>query len=476
MRPKTRRSRELGQLSPACSESLLTRFQILETIKNERLRNPRHLFQGWFGLRNRLPTEKSVSDVERDRNEAQFFSQGVWETLQLPTKLGIDHLRTALTKMHNDHIKKSIPELVPDIIQKLDVCQQNLAQLGLPRSTKAEQLGCLVQLASSFSKLSADSLDGYYQNLPLENSAKLRKIVQESLETFESMMKTEFQRYLPNFTTTLLTSWDERQWRHSILQSNLLADIKAVIDGNRGIEFRDEVNANVMKVLWKGKTEKWGQDATQLIEKIASHISQCIKVFITAATPEEELQRKATEWLSTLLPSVVKSSQDEATRLLAEESNGAMWTLVPRRSDRVGLWYEGFPRGMAISLADLAPFQQAKPTEMELIIKVKLWLAKNKDIDAVLNTYVRLVAYYEVAMYRFIDNIGLQVVERHLLGPESPLRKFTPSYVVTMSEKEPHLLKSIAGENQDKVERRTEITKEQALLTTALATARTYGY
>ena len=448
----------------------------METIKNERLRNPHHLFQGWFGLRNRLPTEQSVSDVERDRKEAQFFSQGVWQTLELPTKLGIDHLRTALTKMHNDHIKKSIPELLPDITQKLDACQQNLAQLGLPRSTKTEQLGCLVQLASSFSKLSADSLDGYYQNLPLENSAKLRKIVQESLETFELMMKAEFQKYLPNFSATLLTSWDDRQWRHSILQSNILADIKTVIDENRGIEFRDEVNANVMKVLWKGKTEKWGQDATQLIENIASHISQCIKIFITATTPEEELQRRATEWLSTLLPSVVKSAQEEATRILAEESNGTMWTLVPRRSDRVGTWYEGFPRGMALSLAAMAPLGQIQPTEMEMTIKVKLWLAKNKDIDAVLNTYVRLVAYYEVAMYRFIDNIGLQVVERHLLGPQSPLKIFTPSYVVTMSEKEPLLLRSIAGENQDKVERRTEITKEQALLITALATARTYGY
>jgi hypothetical protein len=45
-----------------------------------------------------------------------------------------------------------------------------------------------------------------------------------------------------------------------------------------------------------------------------------------------------------------------------------------------------------------------------------------------------------------------------------------------MWENEPHLLKSIAGENQDKVEKRTEITKEQTILITALATARTYGY
>ncbi len=185
-------------------------------------------------------------------------------------------------------------------------------------------------------------------------------------------MKAELQRYLPDFSTTLLTSWHERRKRHSILQSNLLADIKAVIDENCGIEFRDEVNAIVMKVLWKEKTGKWGQDATQRIEKIASHISQCIEVFIMAATPEEELQCKGTEWLSTLLPSVLKSTQEEATRLLAEESNGIMWTLVPRRCERVGVWYEGFSRGMAISLVDAAPFSQTQPTEMELIIKLKL--------------------------------------------------------------------------------------------------------
>jgi hypothetical protein len=90
-----------------------------------------------------------------------------------------------------------------------------------------------------------------------------------------------------------------------------------------------------------------------------------------------------------------------------------MWTLVPRRFDRVGTWYEGFPGGMAASLVSMAPLGQPQPTEIEMAGKMKLWLANNKDVDAALNTYVRLVAYYEVAMYRFIDNIGLQVVERH---------------------------------------------------------------
>lgn len=449
----------------------------METIKNERrTNNPHHLLQGWFGLRNRLPLEKDISDAERDRKEAQFFNQGIWRDLDLPTKLGIDNLRTALTKMHNDHIKKSIPKFIPEIAHKLEVCEQSLAQLGHPRSNKAEQLGCMVQLASNFSKLSADALDGYYQNLPLDRSAKLRKIVQESLENFESTMKDDFDQFLPTFSDTLLTSLDEGQWRQSILQSRLLSDIKNVIDENRGTEFRDEVNANVMKVLWKRKTENWGSDTTRLIEKIDFHISKCLKIFIKATTPEEELQRRTLDWLSTLLPSALKSAQDEATRLLAEESNGAMWTLVPRRSERVGTWYEGFPKGMAASLISKTPPGQRLPTPIEMESKVKLWLAKNKDIDAVFNTYVRLIAYYEVAMYRCIDNIGLQVVERHLLGPQSPLRSFTPSYVFKMSEDEPELLKSIAGENEDKIAERAAINREKTALKTALTKARTYGY
>lgn len=72
----------------------------------------------------------------------------------------------------------------------------------------------------------------------------------------------------------------------------------------------------------------------------------------------------------------------------------------------------------------MAPLGQPQPTVIAVAGKVKLWLTKNKDIDAVLNTYVRSAAYYEVAMYHFIDNIGLQVVERHLSGPQSPLKIF----------------------------------------------------
>jgi hypothetical protein len=72
-----------------------------------------------------------------------------------------------------------------------------------------------------------------------------------------------------------------------------------------------------------------------------------------------------------------------------------------------------------------------KQTQTQREAQLQVWLAANKDVEVVLSTYVSLMAYYETGMARFIDNCALQVIERHLLGPPSPLRMLTPSYVMS---------------------------------------------
>jgi len=86
------------------------------------------------------------------------------------------------------------------------------------------------------------------------------------------------------------------------------------------------------------------------------------------------------------------------------------------------------------------------------------------------------LSYYLVALNRFIDNIGHQVVERHLLGPTSPLRIFQPEYVVRTLQEDDELLRKIAGENENKVAERAALNVEKFSLEKALSTARTYGY
>lgn len=132
--------------------------------RNQRVpHNSYYLEKGWFGLRNRLPSEVNNTDNQRDEAEALFFRHSVWkDDLNQPTKLGIAHLRKALTNMHNAHITASIPKLIPEIRAKLDECKGNLSRLGQPRDTHETQLQCMMNLASEFSNLSSNALEGPY--------------------------------------------------------------------------------------------------------------------------------------------------------------------------------------------------------------------------------------------------------------------------------------------------------------------------
>jgi len=70
-----------------------------------------------------------------------------------------------------------------------------------------------------------------------------------------------------------------------------------------------------------------------------------------------------------------------------------------------------------------------KITTVSADVLVNSLIYQNPELIGVLNTHDSLAAYYDVALYRFIDNFALQVVERHLLGPRGPLRLFNSDYV-----------------------------------------------
>jgi hypothetical protein len=297
----------------------------LDIIKNERHHNNHFLTQGWFGLRNRGPIENDISNEERNRKEAEFFSQGIWVDVN-PTRLGIGNLNAALTKMHNKHITNSIPELMPEIKARLAICEERLAQLSTPRGLKEGQLDCMVQLVTKFSRLSADALDGFYHKSPDKENAKLRKNVRSRLEKFMDEMHLVYFANLLQLDASILTSLDDNTWRQYILNIDSLQEIHQVIRSNRGREFADEINPNVKQVLWKGRTSKWETKASSLLEAVGLQIHETMKVLMEVATPEEELQNNNLKWLASHLPTATDSAI-EVDKLLTDEEY--LWTLVP---------------------------------------------------------------------------------------------------------------------------------------------------
>lgn len=449
--------------------------QIFDTIRNRRAGNPHYLSQGWFGLRNRLPVEKNISDEARDEREASFFRQGVWAALGRPTKLGISHLKTALTKMLDDHLTKSIPALIPEVEEQLEICKSKLGQLGLPRSSPSEQLSCMVRLASEFSKLSTYALDGQYDRLPEGPEVKIRKIVHDALENFRDNMRQDYENAfgMEAACTFKLKSTDSAIWCADILEDDLFREIQAVINDNRGKESPGEVNPCVLRLLWSRKTASWIRRASKAVNDLIRCISAAVERFFEGVCREEDLRKNTQRWLKVHLQSVSKYAREELERIVADERNGLVWTLNPQRLSRMRKINQQRIDKMT---QDLLEFSSDPENVQRWSKTVNLWLAANSHIVAIFDTHDRLASYYEISMYRFIDNVGHQVIERHLLGPTSPLRIFTPEYVVETLQEDHALLNTIAGEKESKLAERAALVAEENSLKVALEAAREYGY
>jgi hypothetical protein len=263
------------------------------------------------------------------------------------------------------------------------------------------------------------------------------------------------------------------------LEHDIFLEIYNIIRENRGKEFPEEVNNPcVLNILWSGKTSSWRRQATTVIDKFTISIARAISIFFETACPDEDLRENTRTWLSERLHEVVENAWKELDILIADEAKGT-WTANPQRAKQVAKLQNNRVEAMARELEDLESQEEEEEDEEEYRdeeTRIKSWLDTNGVMAAVFKTHDRLVAYYDIAMNRFIDNVGLQIMERHLLGPSSPLQIFTAQYVVQESQKDETLLERIAGERVSKREERETWTRKKETLERALQTAVDCGF
>jgi GTPase SAR1 family protein len=116
---------------------------------------------GWHILKNRGFIERKHTFAQRNRSEASFFSKGVWAELPRDN-VGIESLRTRLSELLFEHIKKELPDLRTELDKKLAETTKELQRLGTQRSTVDEQRQYLMKLSMSFYDIAKASLHGYY--------------------------------------------------------------------------------------------------------------------------------------------------------------------------------------------------------------------------------------------------------------------------------------------------------------------------
>jgi len=112
-----------------------------------------------LNLNRRSPKEMLSTLEDRDRVERRHFSEGVFRQLDRDM-LGIEPLRTRLSKLLHQHLTNELPELQNELNTKhKETCIQ-LEKLGQSRSTSKEQRHFLMTLGQEFEKVAEAAVTG----------------------------------------------------------------------------------------------------------------------------------------------------------------------------------------------------------------------------------------------------------------------------------------------------------------------------
>jgi hypothetical protein len=145
---------------------------------------------GWHVLKNMDSEPGEWSLADRDTKEEEFFSQGIWKELSR-SLLGVDNLRSRLSKVLLGQIAPELPSLIDEIAIKSSACRSRLDKLGLPRATLNEQRLYLPHISQSFQSLIKASVDGTY-NDPFSDDAESKIGYQKRIRTVVQNLNIDF--------------------------------------------------------------------------------------------------------------------------------------------------------------------------------------------------------------------------------------------------------------------------------------------
>ncbi|ROW15590.1 hypothetical protein VPNG_02146 [Cytospora leucostoma] len=173
----------------------------LQLIQNKESANRLEL--GWHVLRNRAGNEIDFTDEDRDTKESEFFNQGVWKNIR-PGDKGIRSLRSKLSRVLVDHIKKSLPSVREDIERNIEEKRRSLKDLGTPRSSPEQIRQYLGEISGKVLGISMEAIRGTGYNDPFfgdsgsqwslvdgvfSNARRLRAVVRNLNQTFATVIK-----------------------------------------------------------------------------------------------------------------------------------------------------------------------------------------------------------------------------------------------------------------------------------------------
>jgi hypothetical protein len=441
-----------------------------------------HLDQGWFGLRNRKPVEANISDQERDQNEIELFEKPEWAGVR-KGQTGIKALMDHIDKERRSRIQESMPKIIAEIRDNLRKCEAELEKLGEKRDTTAAQRYYAFQFCTELQKMADAALRARYQDIPSNDpNVMLRFRVNQRLESFSAEI-TKGDKLAPNLKMWPIEndliilsreSADPETWVQYIsryAEENIYGKIYKESKICQGTNLPGTISPEVEEKIFREQSAHWRDAAFDLVNDIKILVKECHDIFLSSAIPDSRTRGEVVAMTSKTHEAWDAEVDAALNELIDDHQKRPLMTFNPilvnesRRFDSVLSEQIEQSRKNARENAKARSGEDTKDAKDEISLddsRAQISL----ELNQIFHVRKRLELYYEIAILRFIDNVAMQVIERHVLGPNSPLLAVNTKLSASLSDED---LQRIAGEDETVTRMRERLNKDRSSYKQALA-------
>lgn len=328
---------------------------------------------GWHMLKNRSDDERNTSFSQRNESESLFFSRGKYR--DLPQQMfGIEALRTRLSRLLNQHLRRELPELQQELNQKYQEAATDLAKLGEKRATVMEQRIFLTGISTSVHRVLTAAVKGQYEDPffdPVDTTAgiaastnrpRLRAVVQHLNLEFAKHMRLKGHKYdltvdsvpppVPRkgdhedeltepmddavAVETQVAAYDDPQESARIqtffplrkvsthtpnllTRSEALQWVLQVLKRSRGRELPGNFNPMLISQLFWDQSEKWEDLALKHIMMVASVCEDTVNFVLRKCASSDIVARLSSLKVECALKNRVDASIQELHRIIEDK-------------------------------------------------------------------------------------------------------------------------------------------------------------
>lgn len=407
---------------------------------------------------------------ERDKKETELFESGKWKEAVLsssyltsidPNILGIKHLKRTLQQSLYKRVKENFPLLKTKMGELQEKYHKQLQDMGDPRDNPREQRVYLSDIQSQYEVEVERSLNGNYRGgLSPDHASRLRYHIKEFNSAFEPEIRNEGLKYswhlndenIPEDKDTTeveppggIFQWIDQKWKYHI-----------------GSEPRDDIPSGLKKLLFKEQTDSWEARTMVYMEKVEKAIKDCGADLFETVCKDDALRAKIQEKLAPFRIEAFTAAKKELQQIIED-------------LDYVDTWHPEFdtykfqiqaPRMSRQGQTNQSNLDKSSSNSgQQQSLEYLNFFAYNNRVFAV---HDWLWAYWRICLPRFVDNVIIQVVERHLLSPKGPLKLFNRHWINRLSDEE---LEDLVGEDEATVNERKMIKEKLEGLADALKRA-----